>query len=177
MTIPKGKIPNIITVSRMLLVLMDAIAIIQDRKGNVILFGLAWIYLSDMLDGYIARKLHAESILGRHLDVLADGLYTIGFTAVFTYSTSLSPAVLLSIVIEYLVFIFTAKKLASKGHGIYDAIGKSAAVYYYLFTGVLTIIWVKEMRAEILIGYLSGICIVLTVIGCACRIKLICKKT
>ncbi len=69
-------IPNALTVSRILVVPIIALLLIYDGViSSVIaatLFGAATI--TDVLDGYFARKLHIESDLGKLLDPLADKL-------------------------------------------------------------------------------------------------------
>ena len=172
----KYKVPNIITVIRIILVLLVAFAIIKDWKGISILFFTVLIYISDMLDGYLARRLNAESICGRWLDIMADGLYVVGITAIFTYSAIISPVVLESIIIEYLFFIFTSKFLSGKGHNIYDKIGKFVEGYYYSFTGIIIVVWMKDLSVSILLNHLSVVCVVLTVIGCVCRLQIIYLK-
>lgn len=69
-------IPNALTVSRILIVPIIALLLIYDgvipSVIAAILFGAATI--TDVLDGYFARKLHIESDLGKLLDPLADKL-------------------------------------------------------------------------------------------------------
>ena len=63
------RIPNIISALRIL----GAICLLLFYPANVafwVIYGLCGI--SDMLDGYLARKLHAESKTGAVLDSLAD---------------------------------------------------------------------------------------------------------
>ena len=65
------RLPNLLTLLRML----GAAALIGldvQRPAFWIIYALCG--LSDMLDGHLARRLHAESALGGRLDSAADGL-------------------------------------------------------------------------------------------------------
>ena len=68
-------VSNFVTLSRVLL-LPFIVALLKQpvSQGNNILLAILLIYsiVSDMLDGYIARKLNQVSVLGKILDPLAD---------------------------------------------------------------------------------------------------------
>jgi cardiolipin synthase len=66
-------LPNAITILRLLLVPVFAWAVL-DARPPVAAALLALIAASDALDGYLARRWHAESRLGAALDPLADKL-------------------------------------------------------------------------------------------------------
>lgn len=66
-------IPNILTILRLVLVFPISIFLITHKKQIALsLIFVAWI--TDLLDGYFARKLNAISELGKTLDPLADKL-------------------------------------------------------------------------------------------------------
>lgn len=77
-------IPNIITMSRIVASPLLSLAIAYDMKaaalGGCILFGF-----TDWLDGYLAKKLNQQTVLGAFLDPMADkvmiGALTIGLVA------------------------------------------------------------------------------------------------
>lgn len=165
------KIPNVITVIRIVLVLVISIAVICNRKHDSMLICLAVVYLSDFFDGYVARKMQAESSLGRCLDVIADGLFIVGMTSIFLKKAFISPWVLISIVIEYAVFIVTARVLANKGKNIYDSIGRVIAMFYYAFAGLILFIWAKVPEKAFMLHYLTILCIGLSIVGCANRLR------
>lgn len=64
-------IPNIITVSRIIASPALAYAVIYDLK-TVALGGCVIFAFSDWLDGFLARKLNQQTILGAFLDPVAD---------------------------------------------------------------------------------------------------------
>lgn len=71
---------NTITVIRMGLVPLVMLLLMYESERNCVLAMLLFVIaaLSDLLDGYLARKYHLESIIGAFLDPLADKLLVIG---------------------------------------------------------------------------------------------------
>lgn len=73
---PFMKIPNILTLSRILLipifVLVFYLPVSWRYVGSAVIFALA--ALTDYLDGYLARRLHQTSAFGAFLDPVADKL-------------------------------------------------------------------------------------------------------
>ena len=67
-------IPNVVSVLRLLLVPVFGYLILTRQDGLALLV-LMISGASDYLDGYLARRLHQESALGRLLDPAADRLY------------------------------------------------------------------------------------------------------
>ncbi|MDR2461089.1 MAG: CDP-diacylglycerol--glycerol-3-phosphate 3-phosphatidyltransferase [Deltaproteobacteria bacterium] len=72
------KLPNYLTLGRISAVIVIVLGLGLGDDGRNISIVLALVYLvaalSDLLDGYLARKFHNESNLGRFLDPLADKL-------------------------------------------------------------------------------------------------------
>ena len=72
----KFSIPNILTIIRLLLVPATAVSIgVENYTLAAIFFGLAGV--TDVVDGFLARKLNQITYLGKILDPLADKLLTI----------------------------------------------------------------------------------------------------
>jgi len=66
-------LPNLLSVCRLGLVPIFIIAVVDGRSLEaLIIMGIAG--LTDALDGYIARYLHQQSLLGSYLDPVADKL-------------------------------------------------------------------------------------------------------
>jgi len=82
-------------------------------------FCLGWAVLSDVLDGYLARLLHAQSRLGAYLDPIADKLFALAFVAHFYQEGALSFFALFALfsrdlsLISFWLFLACSQKLAS----------------------------------------------------------------
>ncbi len=74
-------IPNVISLSRIFLVI-PIIYLILNGEENLALLFFALGCLTDFMDGFIARKFNQESKLGENLDLLADKLF-IGILLIF----------------------------------------------------------------------------------------------
>ena len=67
-------IPNLISLSRIFLIFPIIFCMMINNIYLAILFFLIASF-TDFLDGYLARYLHQESILGANLDLLADKIF------------------------------------------------------------------------------------------------------
>ena len=89
------KIPNILTVSRILLSPFFVFFMIQDEKFFYILSFLLilLISLTDFFDGYYARKYNLVTDLGKYLDPLADKIFvlTVFFTLYYILDSHFFP--------------------------------------------------------------------------------------
>ncbi|MFI5149705.1 MAG: CDP-alcohol phosphatidyltransferase family protein [Bacteroidia bacterium] len=78
-------IPNMLSIYRMLALPFLLMAILNGKSGTFILL-LSINLISDILDGFIARRFHFESELGARLDSFADiGTYAMAFTGMFVF--------------------------------------------------------------------------------------------
>jgi len=80
-----SRIPNILTISRILLIPIIIMSLIGFRFGfdglsnkTIIYSCLVYAFISDFLDGYIARRWKLESGFGRMIDPIADKLLVAG---------------------------------------------------------------------------------------------------
>ncbi len=90
----KGKlnIPNIITIFRIILVVPITVCLIKNQYRNaLLLFFLAAI--SDILDGWLARKFNMQTRIGAVLDPLADKLL-LNYTFIILTTKSYVPLML-----------------------------------------------------------------------------------
>ena len=103
----KRNIPNIITISRIVSLILGFVFFI---KNKIILSLIFYIYgaVSDALDGYFARKLSAYSKFGQYLDAISDKLYFLSLIIIlliYKYYLMVIPLIieLIISVINYLI--------------------------------------------------------------------------
>lgn len=130
-------IPNILTIFRICLIPIYLSFFYSGFKHNILLAGLVFIVagVSDVLDGYIARKFNQVSDLGIILDPIADKLMS--FTILITFTTS-------QIIPSWIIILMTIKEglMLAGGASLYlfkgkqivasNKYGKIATISFYL---------------------------------------------
>lgn len=126
----KGKnselnLPNLLTLMRILVIpLVCYLLLLATPMSGLIcalLFGLASV--TDLLDGYLARKLNLESITGKFLDPLADKLFVMS-VLVCLVAMGRMPSWLVILVISRELYINALRTIAST-EGIIISAGKT----------------------------------------------------
>lgn len=124
-------IPNILTIIRFLLIpsILDAI-----YKGNyilgIILFTVSGI--TDVLDGFIARKFNLITNFGKLMDPLADKLTQISVLMALVYTKMIPLWILVIVAIKELIMVIGASFLYGKNVVVYSKwYGKLATVLLY----------------------------------------------
>ena len=116
----KQNIPNTITLLRLI-----ALPHLVYSFNHLTIFVTFSIFLAsivtDVIDGYVARKLRATSKLGVYLDLVVDFLFITGMYLSFSFNGIYSPWLLLIIVFVFTQFIVSNIILKQT---IYDPIGK-----------------------------------------------------
>ncbi|MGC9451028.1 MAG: CDP-diacylglycerol--glycerol-3-phosphate 3-phosphatidyltransferase [Oceanipulchritudo sp.] len=95
------QLPNIITFSRVGVLIALVILVLQEWTGAATLAFLCILYgsVSDFLDGYIARKYNLITNFGKIFDALVDKVMTIGSLVLLIWMGLLPPAVLTGLVV------------------------------------------------------------------------------
>ena len=120
-------IPNAISALRLLLVPVFAYLIVTRNDGEAI----AVLMLSgatDYLDGYLARRLHQESALGRLLDPAADRLYILCTLLGLAWRDIVPVWLVVLIVARDVVLLTVLPSLRSRGYRVLPVhyLGKAA---------------------------------------------------
>lgn len=129
-------IPNMLTLIRVVLALILNIYIINNFRSMIVPIVVSLIiFLTDYLDGKIARRNRSVSKAGAILDVSAD-LFYIAFSYIVLYTLHILPIWFLSIVIlKFGEFILTShyiKRLKKKNTiFVFDFLGRLAVVIFY----------------------------------------------
>ena len=125
----KKKIPNVITISRMI---VSSIGLILFLKEFYIVSVLCYLYgaVSDFLDGHFAKKFDAYSDLGRKLDGFSDKIYSLALAL---------PAIINGNVLMILPLIMEARigfhnlDIEKRGNKVYTKrVGKFKTVSLFL---------------------------------------------
>ncbi|MEA2101026.1 MAG: CDP-diacylglycerol--glycerol-3-phosphate 3-phosphatidyltransferase [Thermodesulfobacteriota bacterium] len=106
---------NVLTVSRIIMVPIIAVLMCYDSLWPSVIAALFFIAatITDSLDGYIARKYHMESDLGRLLDPLADKLL-IATVLIFLIPLERAPAWIVAVIIGREIAVTGLRGLASE---------------------------------------------------------------
>ncbi len=164
-------LPNRLTVTRIILVPL-LLVILYSMNGK---FGMSFlgallflvISLTDLLDGYIARKYNLVTDFGKFLDPLADKILVISTMIAFIdlgYISSL--AVIIIIIREFLV---TSLRLVAASGNLVIAASKSGKLKTVIQMIVLTVLFftpqIREFIKFPLIEILVWISVVVTVVS------------
>lgn len=125
-------IPNILTIIRFILIPIILNFIFKgDYISGIILFSISG--LTDVLDGFIARKFNLISNFGKLMDPLADKLTQISVLAALV-SVKIIPVWILAIVVlKELIMVVGASFLYGKDVVVYSRwYGKLATVLFYI---------------------------------------------
>ena len=134
----KQNIPNAITLLR-LIALPHLVYSFNHLTISITFSIFLASILTDVIDGYVSRKLRATSKLGGYLDVIVDFLFITGIYVSFIFNGIYSPWLLLIIVFVFTQFIVSNIILKKT---IYDPIGK----YFgsILFGGIVVTILISD---------------------------------
>lgn len=137
-------IPNILTIIRIILVLVYLFVFYTLGENRILYAGTIYILagLTDVLDGYIARKYNMISKLGAALDPLADKLMTFAVLISFTSANLIPSWVLLILGIKeilmilggFILYLFKEKRVLPS-----NKYGKIATVSFY--AAILSIVF------------------------------------
>lgn len=173
------QIPNLFTAFRFFSIpVLWFLAIYQEKTIFTILFIIA--ASTDMVDGFLARKLKAQSKIGAKFDTVADDLMT--FSAVFwiyflmpeIITENIFPLIILLILfaVDYLVRLIKHKTIEIPFHTILDKIG---ALIGFLFLSHALIFGYNKIFLYILV-FVGSLMAIEEIILCLTR-KKITEKT
>ena len=100
-------IPNLITIFRLFLIPIFLMVFHSNLVNNILYGGLIFILagISDVLDGYIARRYNQTTRLGTFLDPFADKLMSFAVLISFTMKDLVSMWILIPILIKEILMI------------------------------------------------------------------------
>lgn len=134
----KRNIPNIITISRIVSLILGFVFFI---KNKIILSLIFYIYgaVSDALDGYFARKLSAYSKFGQYLDAISDKLYFLSLIIILLiYKYYL---IVITLIIELIISVINYLILKKNKKVFTERVGKfkTTLLIIDLILGIISI--------------------------------------
>lgn len=132
---------NALSISRIFFGLLFLIAVIMDLNIEYLIIIFALAILSDILDGYLARKYGLALDNGSKIDVICDFLFIV-FSTFSLVMVDLAPAWFLVVIILKMIEFF-----ATSGRGAlkYDRLGTYVAYMFYAFPIVAILINSKNI--------------------------------
>ncbi|MCP4447762.1 MAG: hypothetical protein GY811_20855 [Myxococcales bacterium] len=110
-------IPNLMSISRILITIVSAGLYLSGYQASGLIIG-AIAGLTDILDGWLARKLNQSTELGAILDRLSDlVLETVALTCALYYNL-LPPSFLIIYLVREWIVISARQYVAERGHSI-----------------------------------------------------------
>jgi CDP-diacylglycerol--glycerol-3-phosphate 3-phosphatidyltransferase len=156
-------LPNFLTFGRILSVVVIVLGVALGKNGPYISKVIALFYLvaslSDLLDGYLARKYKNESNLGRFLDPLADKLLV--FSALIMLIPNLVPAWVAFLIITRELSVTSLRAIAmerglvisASKEGKMKTFAQNIALFCLLWNGRL--LWCDTVDVGIVILYVA----------------------
>ena len=125
-------IPNVLTMIRMLLIPVFVVLFFHEeeiRVGSLCVFCAA--SLTDMLDGYLARRLNQITDFGKLFDPLADKLMVLTAMVLQTFWGPLPLIAVIIVALKELVMVLGGVFMLSKNVVVYsNYVGKAAQVFF-----------------------------------------------
>lgn len=155
-------IPNLITTIRFILIPVFGYALYNGYIAeSIALFFLGG--LTDILDGYIARKFNMITAWGKLADPLADKLLQITALTILVHKKTVPIFILLVVIAKELLMVLGSVLLYKKARHVVSAnwYGKAATVVFYLAVGIV-IVWNLTMPLS---GIIVGLAILPTIVA------------
>ncbi len=130
------KIPNIITVIRLILIPLFIMSFYSDYENRKTVYLIIFVLsgISDVLDGYIARRFNCESKFGKLMDPFADKLMQISVAVCVASIEKQLMWVPLFLIVKELFMILGAAGLLKQKNIVVQSnwAGKLATVIYFV---------------------------------------------
>ena len=125
-----------------------------------------FIYITDILDGRLARQWNVCSKSGELLDVLADVAYMTSQYCILIKTGYMPFMILVCVYLEFLFFVKTSLyyKPVTRRNFFFNKLGKLVAVYYYL----LPILYMEAIYLQcnaLIFICINVVCMILTAIA------------
>lgn len=149
----KRNIPNILSVIRLLMIPVFVCIFMSDMKGKTLIaFGiyvLAW--MTDVLDGYLARRNNWITELGKILDPLADKLMQFVAVICLVIAKRLSWVMIAVVFFKELLMLIGAVILAKKVKTVTASSWFGKLTTFLLFVSVAVLLIIEEPNTAVIV--------------------------
>ncbi|MCE1164665.1 MAG: CDP-alcohol phosphatidyltransferase family protein [Bacteroidetes bacterium] len=158
-------ISNLLSLLRMVLVIPLVYFVISGGYKTAVIIILVLMYISDLLDGFLARKLNEVSELGKIIDPLADKIAVVSVVIVLFFLGRIETWFFIVVVLRDVLILLFGLYLKSKNKVVLmsNYPGKAAV----LSIGIIILLCVlNDNNSELLkkfIGYLYYISVILII--------------
>lgn len=167
----KEQIPNVITVIRIILVpiyVLSFFGVLSPDKNNFSLASAGWVFLlagfSDALDGFLARRNHWITDIGKLLDPFADKLLEVVVTVCLAAKFRGPFVILSAIIITKEILMIVGAYLIMKKSRFYVSAGwcgKLATVVWYIMICAVHFIPLTDEASTL---FFDALCIILILV-------------
>lgn len=135
----KKMLPNIITISRIISLILGFIFFIKD---NILISLILYVYgaVSDSIDGYLARRLDDYSKLGQYLDAISDKLYFLSLIIILLLNKKY--LIIIPFIMEIIISIINYLIIKKNKKVFTERVGKFKTTLF-MITLILGIISIK----------------------------------
>lgn len=163
-------VPNTLTIIRFLLIpVIIFLALQENYIGTALIFTVSGI--TDILDGYIARKYKLITNFGKLIDPLADKLTQISILASLTIQSIIPIWILIIVILKEIIMVCGASFLYGKNVVVSSKwFGKLATVLFYLAIISSLAINILNISPSFDV-YIYCLAIISTVFACGMYIK------
>lgn len=171
-------IPNMLTIIRFLMIPIILYAVvIGDYLAAFILFTISGI--TDIADGFIARKFNLISNFGKLMDPLADKLTLISMLAILVIQNIIPVWILVVVVLKEIIMVCGASFLYGKDVVVYSRwYGKLATVLFYI--AIVASLLIKQFNVSNIFGnfdlYLYYLALIATIFALVMYVKSLYSK-
>lgn len=145
-------LPNFLSISRLFLLPLILLALATKQSATaLILMVLSWI--SDAMDGYLARKMNLVSNLGKLLDHLVDKIWVGTILVTLVLVKGLPVYIATAVIIRDLLIVFGSSFIANSQKNIVSSnfLGKVAG---FLFALIIVVYTLDIKKFEFIKNYL-----------------------
>mgnify|MGYP002724416824 CR=1 FL=1 len=147
-------LPNLITLFRIILIPVYLVIFFSDIEDKVFIRGMIFMIagVSDVLDGYIARRFNLESKLGAALDPFADKMMSFTVLVTFTMIGLIPVWRLIPMLVKEIIMIGGGLILYLKhGKSVIPSNRFGKAATFSLYAAILTIVFNMRMTISIVL--------------------------